>query len=174
MLDEAPEEGGNWINPSTVLPDAAPNLIPVINGFEFACRESTNLPHHEYRAHSVVSLLALAFCFVLYNGRPPFILWGETHASECIVNRNGKVLLEPYCAKTIKPRFPFTKQEWGELQYLLTLNADEETSLTNPSDAWDVDDEWCNPVEDLPDSAPNISNIRSPRSPKDGKRTATQ
>jgi len=98
---------------------------------------------------------------------------GETHVSECIVNRNGEVVFEPYCAKAFKPGLPFTEQGWGELQYLLALNVDEETALTNPSDMWDVNDGWLNPIEDLPNSAPNILNIRSPGSPKDGMRTAT-
>jgi hypothetical protein len=101
------------------------------------------------------------------------MLQGDTHASTCIVDRNGEVALEPYCDKTIKPRLPSTEQEWRELQDLLALNAVEETALTKPSDAWDMDDAWHNPDGSLPDPAPNILNIRSPRSSEDGKRTAT-
>ena len=46
---------------------------------------------------------------------------------------------------------------------MLDLNGDEETGLDRTIIAWDVDDLWCNPAEDLPDPAPNLLDIESSR-----------
>jgi hypothetical protein len=92
------------------------------------------------------------------------MLWGDSHASACIAIRNGEVVLKPYCDKAIKSsKLPSTEQRWGESQCMLDLNGNEETGLSKTSNAWDVDDLWCNPVEDLPDPAPNLLDIESSR-----------
>src|SRR5687767_4629955 len=96
------------------------------------------MPGH--RAHFDVPFPVPNFHSRSCNGCPPLLLWGDNQNSASDVNRSGKVVLKPYCGKTITPRLPSTERKWGEFQFLFALNADGGTDLNRPSHAWDMDD----------------------------------
>ncbi len=114
MLDEASTVGDKWINPAGTWPAAAPNFCQVIAICESNYGEGTSLPHLRHRAFLDVLSPTPDTHPIPYNGCPPFMLWGDSHASACIANRNGEVVLKPYCDKTIKTsRLPSTEQTPG-------------------------------------------------------------